>query len=130
MNKKLLLLKSILNKNSAQIKFYLNQKDISTGKFHQFLRSERLESASFMLIVEAGVKHLFSEDFIQQLKSVHLKQCIRNEQIFTEMGSLQDQISSQDKPVIFLKGLLSSFLFWGDIDRRAVVDVDILLPRV
>ena len=72
---------------------------------------------------------IFPDRMTGDLKNSYLEQWTKNEKLLRETERLSDLLGIGEVDVIFLKGAFLGARYYGDIDRRAVSDIDLLIKK-
>lgn len=107
----------------------INEAESSKGLneilFLEIIRRHHVEELAFQIL-----KHnqLFSQDFQSLLKQKAEANQIKSIKGLSTQIHLQHYFTEKGIPAIFLKGLIISYLYYGDIGKRNVVDIDVWIP--
>jgi hypothetical protein len=97
--------------------------------FESFLSQNQVSGYVYSALVDMRAVELFPSPVIARLKSSYAKQQQRNRKFLVEVKQLLSRFSAARQEFILLKGLYLAQRFYGDIDRRALWDIDILVKR-
>lgn len=107
----------------------LKGEDFDFEEFRDFTDRQGLSGGLYSALEESRSSGLLPEELVQHYKSTYMRQWITNEKLLREMTVLSDLFKEHGAEVIFLKGPIFAQRFYGDIDRRAMGDIDILIRK-
>lgn len=123
------LLSFIIKKDYESIENYLKRDYFDFKDFKNFVDKHQLSGNLYLALNDSYLKDFFSVDLIRHFKSFYMKQWMINEQIIKETERLAELFIDSREKVIFLKGHFLVQRFYGDIDRRPIRDIDILVKK-
>lgn len=81
----------------------------------------------YLWLKDASCLNLIPREQVKFLKDFYVRQWLRSERLLAETRVLTDSFELWKVPMILLKGPHISQRFYGDVDRRAVADIDLLV---
>lgn len=123
------LLEFVIKKDYASIENYLKTQIFDFNSFKDFIDENQLSGNLYSALSVSYFKNLFPVDLMEYFKSFYIKQWAKNEQLIKEIERLSELFMRAGKEIIFLKGPFFAQRFYGDIDRRVVSDLDILVNK-
>jgi hypothetical protein len=123
----LTLLNLIIKKDSAGMEELLEATDLDFDDFSKFVRESHLAGTVYSVLINSELKDLFPSTLIQGLKPSYLMQWTKNENLIKEIEILSELFDGAGIEVVFLKGPFLAERFYGNIDSRAISDIDILV---
>lgn len=123
------LLHYIIKKDEEGIVHYLKQDGFDAEGLKRFADKHHLSGNLYLTLVNSRSKDLFSTELVEYFKNAYVQQWVKNERFLKEIEYLADFFAGRGQEVIFLKGHFLAQRFYGDIDRRAIWDIDILVKK-
>ena len=123
------LLSFILKKDPMNIEGYIEEGYFDFDSFKNFINDNQLSGNLYSALSSPRFKNLFPLGLTEYFKQSYIKQWLRNEQLIKEIERLSELFIKAGKEIIFLKGPFFAQRFYGDIDRRAISDLDILVNK-
>jgi len=123
------LFKHIARRDWEGLSGRLKEEGFDFGGFRDFTDRQGLSGGFYSALEEARSSGLLPEELAQHYKSIYMRQWIMNEKLLREMTGLSGLLKKHGAEVIFLKGPIFAQRFYGDIDRRAMGDIDILIEK-
>ena len=97
--------------------------------FEHFVATNQLSGYLCSVLVSSPAGELFPAQALDHLKSSYLRQRKRNRELLVELKQLASAFSAAGQEFILLKGLYLAQRFYGDVDRRSLWDIDILVRK-
>ena len=123
------LLRFVIRADRERAKKLIQDKSINLNAFKQFAAENLLSGYMYPILIESGSKDLFPEDIMGAFRDGYLTQWEKNEKLMKEIERLEQYFKSNKKEVIFLKGPFFAQRFYGNIDKRFINDIDILVKE-
>lgn len=121
------LLKSIIKEDYANSKKYLLESSVDFNSFANFAAYHKLSGYLYSIISNSPLRDAFPLGLIKDLKLSYIKQWSKNEKLLREIKILNKLSQKEDYDMLFLKGPFLAQHFYGNIDRRLISDIDILV---
>ena len=125
----LTLLNYIIKRDSESIEKFLESDEVDFDVFNKFIWDNQLAGNLYSVLVNSNLRTLFPDTLIELFKPSYLEQWAKNERLLKEIGVLSDLFNKAGKGVIFLKGPFLAQRYYGNIDRRAIADIDVLVKK-
>src|SRR3990167_1599839 len=125
----LTLLNYIIKRDSESIEKFLESDDVDFDAFNKFIWDNQLAGNLYSVLINSKLRALFPDILIDKFKPSYLKQWTKNERLIREIEFLSDLFNKGGIEVIFLKGPFLAERFYGNIDRRAIADIDVLVKK-
>ena len=122
------LVSAVLKGDRGQVEDLLKAGSPDPEEFYRFLWSSHIAGTIYTIMSSSDMGALFPAWMTERLKSSYLEQWTKNEKLLKETGILFDLFGGA-ADVIFLKGAFLGARYYGDIDRRAVSDIDLLIRK-
>lgn len=100
--------------------------EFSENDFLLLLRRHHLSELAFQMLNENS---FFSKGFHEQLKQQAALNQLKSIKGLAIQIKLQEYFEAKGIDAIFLKGILLSHLYYGDIAKRNLVDIDVWVPE-
>jgi len=123
------LVGAILKGDTARAEELLKAGNPDPEEFYRFLWSNHIAGTMYSLLSSSNLGTLFPAWMAERLKSSYLEQWTKNEKLLRETERLRDLFERRSVDVIFLKGPFLAARYYGDVDRRAVSDIDLLIRK-
>lgn len=123
------LVSAVLKGDTGRVEELLKAEDPDPGEFYRFLWSSHIAGTMYAVLSSSDMGALFPAWMTGRLKSSYLEQWTKNEKLLKETGILSDLFDAGAADVIFLKGAFLGSRYYGDVDRRAVSDIDLLIRK-
>ena len=123
------LLSFIIKKDYGSIENYLERDYFDSNNFMNFVDKHQLSGNLYLALNNSHLRSLFPVDLIEHFKFIYIRQWAKNEQLVKEIVKLVELFIKSRQEVIFLKGPFLAQRFYGDLDRRAISDIDILVKK-
>lgn len=123
------LLSFIIKKDYGSIENYLERNYFDSNSFMNFVDKHQLSGNLYLALNNSHLRSLFPVDLIEHFKSIYIQQWAKNEKLVKEIKRLAELFVKFGQEVIFLKGPFLAERFYGDLDRRAISDIDILVKK-
>jgi hypothetical protein len=123
------LLSFIVKENASGIEKLLKSDNIDFNDFGKFIWKNHLSGNLYSLLHNSKLRSLLPDTLLEQFKPSYLKQWTTNEKLAKEIELLSELFNEEGKEVIFLKGPFLAKRFYGNIDRRAIADIDFLVKK-
>lgn len=98
-------------------------------RFVAFCREHQIAGYCHTLLEAESLPENFSTEIIWRLRAAYLEQWTRSERLLRELVRLARCFEESGEEFILLKGLHSAVRYYGDSDRRAMNDLDLLVRR-
>lgn len=121
------LLSSIIKNDRESAAKYLKADDFNPDTFYGFTDTNLLSGALFTAVSGPKLLDIFPRIMIDRFKSAYLDQWKSNERLIKEMDRISALCTTAGIEVIFLKGPLLAWRFYGDTGSRNIGDIDILV---
>jgi hypothetical protein len=121
------LLRGILQQDNDAARQVLLNPEYDAGTFARFARRQHIAGYCYVALMNMGILDLFSPRQAVPMKSGYIEQWSKNEKLMKTTASLHQRLEHAGIDVICLKGPLFASRYYGDIDRRAISDIDILV---
>ena len=125
----LTLLNYIMKRDSESIEKFLESDEVDFDIFYKFIWDNQLAGNLYSLLINSELRALFPDILIDKFKPSYLKQWIKNERLIREIEFLSELVNKGGIEVIFLKGPFLAERFYGNIDRRSIADIDVLVKN-
>lgn len=129
---KLLLLKLfgyIVKEDRQGAAQLLKSEDVDFVSFNKFAWGNHIAGTMYSILSVSELRTLFPRELLESFKASYLEQWTKNERLLNEISSLSEIFDWAGKDVIFLKGPFLAERFYGNIDRRAISDIDLLVKK-
>ncbi len=123
------LVSSILKGDSRRIEEVLRTEPPDFDDFYRFIWSNHIAGTMYSILSSSNLRTLFPEGLIERLKTSYLEQWVKNEKLLKETEALSKLFERASEEVIFLKGAFLAERYYGNIDKRAISDIDLLIKR-
>lgn len=123
------LLSAILKGDTGLAEELLESENADPDGFCSFLWSSHIAGTMYSILSSSETGTIFPDRVTGRLKTSYLEQWTKNEKLLRETERLSDLFGSGTVDVIFLKGAFLGARYYGDIDRRAVSDIDLLIRK-
>lgn len=123
------LVSSILKGDSLHVEGALKTEPPDFDDFYRFVWSNHIAGTMYSILSPSNFRTLFPEGFIERLKTSYLEQWVKNEKLLKESEILSELFGRVSEDVIFLKGAFLAERYYGNIDRRAISDIDLLIKK-
>jgi hypothetical protein len=123
------LVSAVLKGDTGRVEDLLKAGNLDPEEFYRFLWSSHIAGTMYTVLSSSDMGALFPAWMTERLKSSYLEQWTKNEKLLKETGILFDLFGAGAVDVIFLKGAFLSARYYGDIDRRAISDIDLLIRK-
>ncbi|HVY55720.1 MAG TPA: nucleotidyltransferase family protein, partial [Thermodesulfobacteriota bacterium] len=120
---------AILKGDTGRVKDLLKSGNTDPDEFSRFLWSSHIAGTMYSILSSSDMGALFPASLTERLKSSYLEQWAKNEKLLRETQRLRELFESGTVDVIFLKGAFLAARYYGDIDRRAISDIDLLIRK-
>ena len=122
------ILCSLIDSDVETARAYLAGCD--ADRFVGFCRAHQVAGSVYTLAMALGdTEQWMSWDMIASLKESYLEQWIRNEKLLKELTRVREKTAAAGVEFVVLKGLHLAQRFYGDLDRREMHDIDILIRK-
>jgi hypothetical protein len=123
------LLNSIIKEDSLGVEEIFKSEEMDLDNFNKFIWENQLSGILYSILSNSKLGSFFPDTFVPQFKPSYLKQWIHNEKLVREIEVLSNLFNVAGEEVIFLKGPFLAQRFYGNIDRRAIADIDFLVKK-
>lgn len=123
------LVSSILKGDSSRVEEVLRTEPPDFDDFYRFVWSNHIAGTVYSILSSSKFRALFPEGLIERLKTSYLEQWAKNEKLLKETEALSELFGRASEEVIFLKGAFLAERYYGNIDRRAISDIDLLIKK-
>ncbi|MFI5322343.1 MAG: nucleotidyltransferase family protein [Thermodesulfobacteriota bacterium] len=123
------LVSSILKGDPRLMEEVLRTEPSGCDDFYRFVRSNHIAGTMYSILSSSEFRTLFPEELIERLKSSYLEQWVKNEKLLKETEMLSELFGRASEEVIFLKGAFLAERYYGNIDMRAISDIDLLIRK-
>lgn len=123
------LVSSIFKGDSRRVEEVLRTKPPDFDDFYRFVWSNHIAGTVYSILSSSKFRALFPEGLIERLKTSYLEQWAKNEKLLKESEALSELFGRASEEVIFLKGAFLAERYYGNIDRRAISDIDLLIKK-
>ena len=123
------LVSSILKGDSRRIEGVLRTESPDFEDFYRFIWSNHIAGTMYSILSSSKLRTLFPEGLIERLKTSYLEQWVKNEKLLKETEMLSELFGRASEEVIFLKGAFLAERYYGNIDKRAISDIDLLIKK-
>ena len=107
----------------------LGSKEVDFVSFNKFIWDNHIAGTLYSILSVSELRPLFPGELIESFKASYLEQWTKNERLLKEIGSLSELFDGAGRDLIFLKGPFLAERFYGNIDRRAISDIDLLVKK-
>ncbi len=123
------MLSRILHGDADGIRRMLEDGTCRAEVFAQFARRHHVAGFCFATLQEAGLLDLFPGPEGGPMRSGYIQQWSKNERLIHGMSALERSFDEAGIEAVWLKGPLFAQRYYGDIDRRAISDIDVLVRQ-
>lgn len=123
------LLSLLLSKNRSEVEHYINNNIINFRNFNKFLRLNRIDGYIYTVISDNNLSDIFSQTHIDEYKYHYEYQLQKNTELVTQCTGLQKLLTINGFDQIFLKGPFFTMRYYGDLGKREIADMDILIKN-
>ena len=123
------LLAYIVKEDREGTEGILRREEVDFVGFNKFAWDNHIAGTIYSILSVSELRPLFPEELIEIFKASYLEQWTKNERLLKEIVSLSELFDGAGKEVIFLKGPFLAERFYGNIDRRAISDIDLLAKK-
>jgi len=124
------LLSAAIRENFEEVRNLARNGEFDVKDFADFLTQNKLAGYFYSILNQFRLTPEFPEDFINRIKPLYVEQWRSNEKLIREMLELKMAAQLAGCEILFLKGPFLAQRFYGDIDRRNIADIDILVKSV
>ncbi len=124
------LVSAILKGDSLRIEETLRTEPPDFDDFYRFVWSNHIAGTIYSILSSSEFRAQFPEGLIERLKTSYLEQWVKNEKLLKETEMLSELFGRVSEEAIFLKGAFLAERYYGNIDMRAVSDIDLLIRKV
>jgi hypothetical protein len=121
------LLALIVRRRFEETAAFLRGHRLDLPAFGEFVEHHRVAGLVSLLLDEGGLGDSFPAEFRTRCKHFYLRQWTKNERLVREAARLLPRLTEAAPSLLFLKGPFLAQRFYGNLDRRAVSDLDILV---
>lgn len=107
----------------------LKSEDMDFVSFNKFAWGNHIAGTLYSILSVSELRTLFPRELLEGFKASYLEQWTKNERLLKEISSLSEIFDGAGTDVIFLKGPFLAERFYGNIDRRAISDIDLLVKK-
>lgn len=125
----LILLNLIIKKDSSSVEELLESTEFDFEDFNKFICDSHLAGNVYSVLINSELRALFPATLVEGLRPSYLMQWTKNEKLIKEIEILSELFIGAGIEVIFLKGPFLAERFYGNIDSRAISDIDILVKE-
>lgn len=124
------VLRTLEANDTAGARAMLTRADLDLADIRAHLEKSRLSGYFYILVSEMGLTDMLQPDMLEQLAAAHRRQVGKNQAHLALLTQLQQGLEAASVPFVTLKGLYLAQRFFGDMSRRFMSDIDILVrPR-
>lgn len=123
------LASSILKGDTRLLEEVPGAGELDRDGFYQFVRSNHIAGTLYSTLSASDLLAILPEGLAGRLKTSYLEQWAKNEKLLKETEMLSELFERASEEVIYLKGAFLAGRYYGDIDRRAVSDIDLLIRK-
>jgi|GEM_PF-3572079 len=124
------LLSAVVREDYAEMRNLVQNPEFAAENFTDFLIRNKLGGYFYSVLNQFRLASEFPEDFVNRIKPLYVEQWRSNEKLLREMLELKGSSQAEGCEILFLKGPFLAQRFYGDIDRRNIADIDILVKSV
>lgn len=119
----------IVNGDANGAEALLEREGADVEGFNLFAWNNHIAGTLYAILSRSELRAVFPEELLTRLKPSYLEQWTKNEKLLGEIRSLSQSFEGEGIEIIFLKGPFLAERFYGDIDRRAISDIDLLIKK-
>jgi hypothetical protein len=123
------LLSLLLKGDHDAAAYRLQQGAVPVDDFARFVARHQLQCTVFSLLEGSSGRPSFPQHWVDQLRTLSLRQRARQETLVCELVQLSALLTSAGQEFILLKGPYLAERFFGGIERRTFWDLDMLIRR-
>ena len=123
------VLTSLVRQDFEKFRAFVSASTFDFPSFERFIVQNQLSGYLYALLASSPARDLFPDHTLGRFKALYLKQQANNRRLLAELKQLLTRFSAAGQEFILLKGLYLAQRFYGDIDRRSLWDIDILVRK-
>ena len=101
--------------------------DYDAAAFERFLTQHKLLDWAAPVLSSGRAAHLIRAGFRESLREYRAARLAHNQELLRESSEVRSALADAGLGCLFLKGLYFGHRFYGDVNRRHQVDVDVLV---
>ncbi len=125
----IVLLRGCVSENAVALRAALTDPDTDVAGFLRFAHRHKLADFVYCRLEQLGLTGLLPHAHLAAATAAAMLDRSRNDKLLAELRLLGERFPAADLRVLFLKGPLLAWRFYGTLEGRAAADLDLLIRR-
>ncbi len=123
----LILIRCLARRDYDRATTLLASPDMDARDWARFVVEHRLAGLAWKRLSEGSLTGYFDSRDVEGMRAYYVRQWAKNERLVREASSIAECLDGNGWPHVFLKGPFFASRFYGDVDERAISDLDLLI---